>query len=197
MRVNDALNESVRGIFATESLADAVGLMLRSHTCALSVFADDHSLVGMVIEGDLQEHHELDIEMHLPRWREILFGQRKRAVVHIHVDSRCVVEIKARGVSTSADAESLRAVVDLMKQNNIRRLPVMMGDRLVGILVGANLFGVLMVLTPTSDHPVNDANMRDSILATLDRRCQAIHAIDRVEVRDAPWCDISCGAKAE
>ena len=62
----------------------------------------------------------------------------------------------------------------------------MMGDRLVGILVGANLFCVLMVLTPTSDHPANDANMRDSILATLDRRCQAIHAIDRVEVRDAP-----------
>jgi predicted transcriptional regulator len=87
----------------------------------------------------------------------------------MHVDSRCYVEIKTHGVATFAEAASLRGAVDIMKRNNIWRLPVMMGDRLLGFLVGANLVGALAVLTPASDHPANDANTRNSILAALDR----------------------------
>jgi len=173
MRVNDAFKGVVHGVHASETLAQAVTLMLRSHACALSIFADDSSIVGVMIEGDLQEHREREIEKHRAQWKEFLFGQVKRMLVHINVDCRCFVETKTRDVTTFSEVENLCAVFDLMKRNNIRRLPVMMGDRLLGILVGANLIGVWTVLTPASDHPARDANMRNSILAALGHWGQA------------------------
>jgi CBS domain-containing protein len=165
-------------------LAQAVTLMLRSHASALSIFADDSSIVGMVIEGDLQEHRELEIEKHRAQWKEFLFGQVKRESVHIDVDSRCFLETKTCDATTFSEVENLWAVFDFMKRNNIRRLPVMMGDRLLGILVGANLIGVLTILTPASDHPARDENTRNSILAALGHRGQASRAIGGVDAPD-------------
>src|SRR5271163_849286 len=173
MRVNNAFKGVVHGVHASETLAQAVTLMLRSHACALSIFADDSSIVGVMIEGDLKEHREREIEKHRAQWKEFLFGQVKRMLVHINVDCRCFVETKTSAVTTFSEVENLWAVFALMKRNNIRRLPVMMGDRLLGILVGADLIGVWTLLTPASDHPASDANMRNSILAALGHWGQA------------------------
>ena len=169
-QVNDAMTERALGVSAAASVREAITSLLLSRTCALSIFEDDHSLVGIVTEGDLQEHPGLIIEKHRPRWLELLFGEEKRAAVHIGVDSPSFLEIRAHGVTSCAETMSLRAAVNLMKRNNIRRLPVMMGDRVVGMLVGVDLLGVMAVLTSAPNHSAHDDEIRSSMLAALARR---------------------------
>jgi CBS domain-containing protein len=170
MQVNDAMAESVRGLHATASLGEAIAAMLSSDAGALSIFEDDHSLVGIVTEGDLQEHPGLIAEKHRPLWLELLLGEEKRAVAHVGANSPSFLEIRTHGVTSCAETVTLRAAVDLMKRSNIKRLPMMVGDRVVGMLVGVDLLGVMAILTSAPHHSANHAEIRSSILAALHPR---------------------------
>jgi CBS domain-containing protein len=167
MRPNIPITEDVSGVRVTASLGAAITSMLLSHAGALSIFEDDHSIVGIVTEGDLQEHPGLITERHRPRWLELLFGEEKRAVLHVGSESPSFLEIRDHGITSCAEALTLRSAVDLMKRNGIRRLPILVGDRVVGKLVGVDLLGVMAVLTSASHLLPHDASARRSILAAL------------------------------
>ena len=79
-----------------------------------------------------------------------------------------------QGVISVAETASLRKAVDLMSRHKIKRLPVMVGDRVVGILVRADLLRTLMVLFHTSNRAPNESVIRSSMLAELDRRVKAL-----------------------
>ena len=170
MRPDDPRTENVSVIHATASLGAAITSLLISHGGALSILEDDHSIDGIVTEGDLQEHPGLIAEKHRPRWLELLFGEEKRAVVHIGADNPSFLEIRDHGVMSYAETLTLREAVDRMKKSGIRRLPMMVGDRVVGMLVGVDLLGVVGVLTSALHHLPHDAETRSSILAALHRR---------------------------
>ena len=56
----------------------------------------------------------------------------------------------------------------------------MVGDRVVGVLVHADL-GALTVLFPASDRVPEDAEIRSSILAELDRHVKTLPTATRSE----------------
>jgi CBS domain-containing protein len=68
MQVNELVVVRDSGVTATLSIAQAIIAMLRLRAFALSVLGDDGSPIGVLSEGDLKEHLELDIEKRRPRW---------------------------------------------------------------------------------------------------------------------------------
>jgi CBS domain-containing protein len=172
MQVDNAMIGPGRSISAATSVAQAVTAMFRSHAFALSVFDANNSLVGVVSGGDLQEHTEVEFQEHRPGWWEFVFGDYRCATVDLHADGRSFFEIRTHGVTTSAEIKSLRAAVELMKRNSIGRAPVRMGDRVVAMVVTPNPLRVfsIFVLAPTPTHRANEADIRNSIVAMLDKR---------------------------
>jgi CBS domain-containing protein len=168
MQVKDAMTESVIGIHATASLLQAIATMLRSHISALPVFDANDSLVGILSEGDLLQRSEPGTQKRRPRWLKFLLGDGESAEAHIHAHGRNVEEVMTQGVIYVAETASLGEAVDLMNQHKIKRLPVMVGDRVVGILARADLLRALTVLFPASNQAPNEAEIRSSILAELD-----------------------------
>jgi CBS domain-containing protein len=181
MQVKDAMTEGVIGVPATTSLLQAITMMLRSHISTLPVFDANDSLVGILSEGDLRQRNEPGTQQHRPRWLKFLLGEGMRAEAHIPAHGWNVEEVMTQGAISVAENASLREAVDLMNRHKIKRLPVMVGDRVVGVLVHADLLRALTVLFPASHRAPDDAEIRSSILAELNRHVKTLPTATRSE----------------
>src|SRR5581483_7770496 len=139
MQVKDIMTSNVISVQNDDQVLKAARLMLQNHISGLPVLNAHGSLVGMVTEGDFLRRGELDTERRRPRWLEFLVGPGKLAQEYVHASGRKVEEIMTRTPYTVSGTDSLETVVTLMERHHIKRLPVIQGGRVVGIISRANL----------------------------------------------------------
>ena len=184
MQVKDAMTTNVVGIQSDAGIDQAVEIMLRSRISALPVFDDEHTLVGIISEGDLLRRAELGTERRRPRWLELLLGPGRFATDYVHAHGRKVDELMTYEVVTVEQDAALEEAVDLMNRYKVKRLPVMADGRLVGILARADLLRALAPLLKAPSAKRGDAEIRDSLLAELQRQKWAPIAAMDLEVAD-------------
>jgi CBS domain-containing protein len=72
--------------------------------------------------------------------------------------------------TTITEDTALAEIVDLMEQNNIKRLPVVRADQLVGIVTRANLLqAVASLARKVPDPTANDDHIRDRIIDVMEK----------------------------
>ena len=73
---------------------------------------------------------------------------------------------------TIVEETPLDEIVALMEQKRIKRLPVMRGDKMVGIVSRGNLVQALASLSlgETADTLPSDATLRELVLAEIDKQ---------------------------
>jgi CBS domain-containing protein len=80
---------------------------------------------------------------------------------------------------------SLEDVVTLMETHRIKRVPVIRGKMVAGIVSRANLLHALATLAPTARGPTpDDANIRQNLLAELERQKWAPIALLNIIVQN-------------
>ena len=132
---------------------------------------DHGKLVGIVTEGDFLRRAETGTERHRTRWIEFLTGPGRLAEEYVHAHGRTVDEVMTREVVTVAEAASLNEAVQLMERHRVKRLPVVKGDAVVGIVTRANLLHAFIVGSPkTTAEPVTDAAIREKLAAELEKQ---------------------------
>ena len=73
-----------------------------------------------------------------------------------------------RDVKTVDEATQLEDIVALMERNNIKRVPVLRGKKLVGIVTRANLLRALAsYLHPVAPASTSDTKIREAVLSGL------------------------------
>jgi CBS domain-containing protein len=174
----------VIGVTESASVAEAVETMLRSHVSALFVFNAKNQLIGVLSEGDLLRRSELGSERKRPRWLEFLLGSGRLAESYAHEHGRKVGEVMTRDVETIEEQAELSAAVDRMIRRRIRRLPVLRGENVVGVISRSDLLKGLLAATPRAKGPHPDAEIRAAIQAELDKLDWAPRASVRVEVQN-------------
>ena len=182
MRVRDVMTYGAIGVPETATLSEAVETMLRSRVSALFVFDADHALVGVLSEGDLLRRAELGTDTKRARWLEFLLSGGRLAESYVHAHGRKVGEIMtAKAVTISEDAD-LSQAVDLMLHRNIKRLPVLRGEEVVGVISRSDLLKGLLASLPKPEAGHPDAEIKAAIQAELDKLGWAPRASVRVEV---------------
>jgi CBS domain-containing protein len=172
-------------ITATPDMAieDAVRLMVAHRISALPVVNAAGSVVGILSESDLLRRVELGTARSTSTWRAWLTGPGRDARDYVHSHARKVGEAMTAPVISVTPETPLSEVVALMESRRIRRVPVLDGDRLVGILTRSDLVRVLQHLLPKVDtQPVADAELQRRLLESLKKQPWAPNAFDvRVE----------------
>jgi predicted transcriptional regulator len=142
--------------------------MLDNNVSGLPVLADDGKVVGILTEGDLLRRSETGTERHRPRWLEILMGPGRMAGEYVRTHGRKVEEIMTSDpVSVTGDTP-LDEVVGLMERRRIKRVPVIDGDVLVGVVSRADLLGSLLRTLDAQDSQTrSDDEILEQILAEL------------------------------
>jgi CBS domain-containing protein len=187
MNAADVMTLNVISIEQGASIGDAIRLMLDHHISGLPVVDGSGKLVGILTEGDLLRRAETRTERQRPRWIELLRGPGRLAEDYVHTHGRKVGEVMTEAVVSVSEDASLAEVVRLMERHNIKRLPVLRGNALVGIVSRADLMRALAGLVQEETllaSPLSDDEIGKDVLASLAETVWAPRAGIRIAVTD-------------
>lgn len=174
MKAGDVMTRNVVSTRPNASVAEMVQLMLDNRISGLPVIDDHGDLVGIVTEGDCLRRAETGTERKRPRWLEFLIGPGRLADEYIHTHSRKVAEVMTQSPVTATEETPLEEVVHLMETHRIKRLPILRGRKVVGIVSRANLLHALASAAPhiPSGTPT-DAAICDQLITELAKQAWA------------------------
>lgn len=185
MKASDVMTRRIVSVTPEASVLEAVRLMLQNHISGLPVVDTTGNLVGVVTEGDFLRRAETGTQRKRSRWLELLVGPKTLAEEYIHAHGRKVEEVMTPDPVTISEDTPLEEVVRAMERHRIKRLPVVRGKNVVGIVSRANLMHALASLGRAAPAASNsDTAIRDQILKDLDKQVWAPVALIDVVVRD-------------
>ena len=160
-------------------------LMLKNRISGLPVIDDNGSLVGVVSEGDCLRRVETNTEPRRRRWIEFLMGPDRLANEYVHMHGGKVSEVMTPDPVTVTEDTPLYEVVHLMETRRIKRIPVLRGRQVVGIVSRADLLRALASTAhEIAPSAIDDAAIRNQVLAELARQSWAPSNLINVTVRD-------------
>lgn len=139
MKVADIMTREVITVEPDASIMEAARLMLQHKISGLPVVNSSKDLVGVVTEGDFLRRRETGTERHRPRWLEFVIGPGKLATEYTHESGLKVHEVMTEEVQTVTEDAPLDQAVHLMERYRVKRLPVVRGRQVVGIVTRSNL----------------------------------------------------------
>jgi CBS domain-containing protein len=170
MRAHQIMTRSVVTVAPESSILDAANLMLQRHVSGLPVVDAAGKLVGIVSEGDFIRRSEIGTQRKRGRWLRFILGAGASATDFTHEHGRKVSEVMTRDPLTVAEDTVLEEIVSTMETNGVKRLPVMRGDKLVGIVSRANLLQAVASLARNVPDPTaDDDHIRSRIIDALEK----------------------------
>ena len=171
MKVRDVMTSDVVSVGPDASIDEAVQLMLQRRISGLPVIDHTGELVGVVTEGDFLRRTETSTQRQRSRWIEFFTGPGRLASEYVQTSGRKVHQVMTTDVQTATEDTALEEIVRLMEQRRIKRVPILRGQKLVGIVSRANLLRALAnvahEIPPT--RPA-DAVIRERLLAELRKQ---------------------------
>ncbi|MCG6205087.1 CBS domain-containing protein [Rhodopseudomonas sp. HC1] len=170
MRASQIMTSPVVTISPEASIVEAANAMLDHHVSGLPVVDGDDRLVGIISEGDFIRRAELGTQHKRGRWLRMLLGPSTCADDFVHEHGRRVGEVMTHHPHTITEDTSVETIVRTMEKHHVKRLPVMQGDRLVGIVTRKNLLrAVAQLAREIPDSTAADDKIRDRIIAEIER----------------------------
>ena len=185
MQARDIMTPDVVCVAPDTPLPEIVRIMLEHRISAVPVL-DDGTLVGIISEGDLLRRVETETDAPPSRWLELLHSGDVRAADYVKTHGRRAAEVMTRVVITVGEDASVAQIARILASHRFRRVPVMRGDRLVGIVSRVNLLQALAsrMVAPAEPGKGDDRRIRDALLAEIARQSWAAPGDAGVTVTD-------------
>jgi CBS domain-containing protein len=185
MNAKDVMTPSVLSVAPDASVAAAVRLMLQNKISGLPVIDGSGKLVGIVTEGDFLRRTEIGTQRQRARWIEFFIGPGRLADEYSHSAGRTISDVMTQDVHTVEADTPLEQIVRMMERHHIKRVPVVEGAKVVGIVTRANLLRALASVADEIAPPAaGDNAIREQIFAELKRQTWAPVARIDVTVRN-------------
>ncbi len=182
MHVRDVMTYGAIGLPETATIAEAAETLLRARVSAVMVYDANRALTGVLSEGDLIRRAEIGAERKRPRWIEAMLSGGRLAESYAHSHGRKIGEIITRKLVTVTEDAELGVAVDLMQKYGVKRLPVLRGETIVGVISRSDLLKALVAALPKADGPHPDAQIKAAIEAEIDRQGWAPRASVRIDI---------------
>jgi CBS-domain-containing membrane protein len=170
MRAHQIMTRSVITVTPDDTILAAAKLMLDRHVSGLPVVDTAGRLVGIVSEGDFIRRSEIGTQKKRGRWLKFLLGAGEAATEYVHEHGKKISEVMTRDPITITEDTPLDEIVTSMETNGVKRLPVMNGTKLVGIVSRANLLQAVAGLARDIPDPTaDDDHIRSRIVAAIEK----------------------------
>jgi CBS domain-containing protein len=148
---------------------DVAHILLSARISGVPVVGPNGELLGIVSEGDLMRRVEAGTGRPRPWWLALFIDKEVLAAEFVREHSRKVADVMTRRVITAAPDTPLSKIANLLEKNAIKRVPIVEGGKLVGIVSRANLLQALASMTKQVDvaTEVSDSEIRDKVLTQL------------------------------
>jgi CBS domain-containing protein len=170
MRAHQIMTRPVITVTPETTMVEAANTMLQKHVSGLPVVDAAGKLVGIISAGDFLRRSEIGTQRRRGRWLKLILGPGKAATDFVHEHGRKIAEIMTKSPLTITEDTPLEEIVELMEKNNVKRLPVMRGDKIVGIVSRANLLQAVASLAREIPDPTADDNhIRNRVIDALEK----------------------------
>lgn len=185
MNVLNIMTPTVVTVPAQASIETAINLMLKYEISGLPVVGEHQELKGIVSESDFLRRAEIGTERRRNRWLGFLTGTGRLAEEYIHAHGRKVEDVMNRNPITVKETTSIEEVARLMEKHNIKRLPVVRGNNLVGMVTRANLIRAIVAHGSAIPSPAkSDIEIQKAILDRLGKQPWAPTPLFSIDVKD-------------
>ena len=147
MNASDIMTTEVITVKTNTSLKELARILYENHINGVPVVDDDGLLIGIICESDLIRK---DKKLHIPTVVTIfdavlyLESPKKMEKEIQRVNATTVEDLYTKEVLTVDEKTPIDEIATLMTQKKIYTIPVMDGDRLVGIIGKADLIRTLV-----------------------------------------------------
>jgi CBS domain-containing protein len=176
-----ALDVMVRDVVTVkpgDKVAKAIKLLADHDVSALPVVDDDENVVGVISEADLIHREEIGTEKQRSWWLEAVTPASTLAGEFAKSHGRRVEEVMSTQVVSASEDTPLGEIATLLERHRIKRVPILRGGKLVGIVSRSNLIQALA----SSQAPVGSGNGGTD----LDRKIR-LELLNRLD--DQSWTD--------
>jgi CBS domain-containing protein len=177
MQARDVMTTKVVTVRPDTRVEQIAALLLERRISGVPVVDVDGRLVGIVTEGDLMRRPEMGTERHRGWWLRLFGDERERAAEYARAHGSRAEQVMTRNVVTVSEETPLGEIARLLEEHRIKRVPVVRGGQLVGIVSRANLLhGLAARPAPTPpERWMDDRSVRDEVARVLDREGLATH----------------------
>jgi CBS domain-containing protein len=168
MNARDVMTSPVITIAPRMPVREVTELLLDRHISGVPV-VEGADVLGIVSEADLLHLHEADGEAESPRnWWGRLLRPGASPLQYVRSHGTRAADVMTREVVSVSDDTPLGVIAEVLSRRHIHRVPVLHGDRLVGIVTGSDMMEALLRLTrPTPESVQADEDIEARLNAKL------------------------------
>ena len=176
MKAADVMVSNVISVGSQASVQEVADVLLRNRISGVPVIGPQGELMGIVSEGDLMRRPEAGTERRYSWWLATLASSEGLASDYIKSHSRKVVDVMTRRVVTATPDTPVGDIATLLEKHSIKRVPIVVDGKVVGIVSRANLLQALASFknvppgtTARSTKPQSDSALRSGTMASRTR----------------------------
>ncbi len=185
MKASAVMVSNVITVSPEATVQDVAELLLQHRISAVPVVGADGKMLGIVSEGDLINRTETQTSHRKSWWLDALASKDTLAADYIKSHSRKVADVMTRNVITASPDTPVANIAALLEKNGIKRVPIVVDGRLVGIVSRANLLqGLASLKNKAPEQRPADAAIRAQVMAKLKNEPWARPSLISVTVQD-------------
>jgi CBS domain-containing protein len=157
--------------------------LLDNRISSVPVLDRNGRLVGIVSDGDLTRRAEIGTEPRPAWWSPLLNDARSTAYEYVLTHGRTAADVMTAHPVTTTESAPLHKVAALLARGRYKRLPVMRGERVVGMISRTDLVRKLASVAATeAAAPASDEAVRERVMERIhdmpwNMRIRAINAV--------------------
>ena len=176
MRAREIMTKRVRTVKAETPVRDIARLMLKQRISALPVVDAKRRVLGIVSEGDLLRRPESGTAPRRSWWLDLLTDASSRAREYAKSRGRCARDVMTRTVVSVTPETDAADIADVLEKWKIKRVPVVRGEKLVGIVSRRDLLPAV-AQGRRRGGKVTDAAIGDALRREIGRNAWASSAL--------------------
>lgn len=134
MRAKEIMTKNVRTVKADTPVRDIARLMLKQRISAVPVVDKNRRVLGIVSEGDLMRRPEAGTAPRRSWWLDLLSDPSSRAGEYAKTHGLRARDVMSRTVVSVTPDTDVAEIADILERWKIKRVPVVRGERLAGIV---------------------------------------------------------------
>jgi CBS domain-containing protein len=185
MNVIEIMTTRVISISPEATVREAIRKMLDNSIGGLVVLDDSRKLVGVITEGDLIRRSEIGTERMRSSFAGSQLGEEIAAHEYVRAYGQKVADVITHNPMTVTESTPVVQVVDLMERHHIRRLPVVRGEKVVGVVARSDVLRALWrSLDDRSTTELSDNAIRVKLLEICEQEAWSPRSQIDVDVKN-------------
>jgi len=170
VKVKDFMTYQVVTVTPETSILDAARLMLDHKISGLPVVNDGGRVVGIISEHDLLRGRKSDVQTRRSHWLHLMIERANLTDESARFHERKVCEVMTPDPVTITETASLEEAGRLIGENDIKRLPVVRDNKLVGIIARADMVRAIVHAARKIAEAATRNEMTSARLVELERQ---------------------------